>query len=53
MYKLKPKDMIATLTLFLVAGLKFTGHDGSLDAALALILGYYFAHRLHGKDEGQ
>ena len=47
---MKPKDIVAIITLVLIAGLKLYGIDGKLDAAAALILGYYFAKR-HGKED--
>jgi hypothetical protein len=43
--KLKSRDVIA---LFTIAGLilfKMTGHNGTLDVAVAIIIGYYFARR--------
>ena len=45
MSNLKPKDLIAILTLILIGILKLKGLDGELDTAGALILGYYFARR--------
>lgn len=53
MLKFKPKDFIAALTLVLFTVLKIRGMDGSVDVAVALILGYYFAHRKDGIDNGQ
>lgn len=50
---LRPKDIVALLTLLLIAALKFAGKDGALDAAAALILGYYFAKRSEKKDNGE
>lgn len=52
MPNLKPKDIIAILTLLIIAFLKFTGKNGGLDTVAALILGYYFAHRKNGSDNG-
>ena len=52
MTKLQPKDIVALTTLFGIGILKFKGFDGTLDAAAALILGYYFAHRENGSDKG-
>lgn len=31
---------------------KLTGHNGTLDVAVALIVGYYFAHRRTKSDDG-
>ena len=49
---MKPKDIIALVSIFMILVLKFKGLDGSLDAAAGLILGYYFAHRTNGTDHG-
>lgn len=48
----KPKDIIALVVLVGLLGLKFQGVDGQLDMIGALILGYYFAHRKDGHDNG-
>lgn len=48
----KPKDLIAALTLILITVLLLAGKDGSMSAAGALIIGYYFAHRQNGSDKG-
>ena len=53
MSRFQPKDYIAVLTLLLLAGLKLAGLNGTLDAAAALILGYYFAKRSNGHDNGK
>jgi len=50
---MKPKDWIAAITLVFVFLFKYNGYDGSLDAALALILGYYFVKRQNGQDNGR
>lgn len=50
--KVGPKDIIALTAIVLIIIMKFKGFNGSLDTALALILGYYFAHRLRGTDNG-
>jgi len=50
--KTGPKDIIALTAIILVAIIKLYGMNGSLDTALALILGYYFAHRFRGTDNG-
>lgn len=52
MPQVKPKDIIALVTLVGIGVLKFQGMDGQLDIAGALILGYYFAHRQNGSDKG-
>ncbi len=50
--KLKPKDLIAALTLIGIAYLKLKGLDGELDSVGALILGYYFVKREDHIDKG-
>jgi len=52
MMKFQPKDTIAGLSLILITLLKLKGFDGYLDGAIALIIGYYFAHRKDGTDTG-
>ncbi|KKL26548.1 hypothetical protein LCGC14_2394190 [marine sediment metagenome] len=52
MERLQPKDVIALATLLLVGVLKYNGINGELDTVAALILGYYFAHRKNGSDNG-
>jgi hypothetical protein len=49
---LKPKDCIAIITLVGIFVLKGMGYNGGIDTAGALILGYYFAHRRDGTDDG-
>ena len=39
------KDVVAFLVIVALVIFKLTGHNGSLDAAAALIIGYYFARR--------
>ena len=53
MFNLKPKDLIAFLTIAFIFTLKILGHNGSLDPVLALILGYYFVKRQNGLDNGK
>lgn len=53
MQKLKPKDIVAILTLVGIGILKLKGVDGQLDVFGALILGYYFAHRADKIDSGK
>jgi len=48
----KPKDIIAFLALGFILTMKLKGFNGGLDTAIALILGYYFAHRQRGDDKG-
>lgn len=52
MFKVGPKDYIAALTIVFILALKLRGIDGSLDAILALIIGYYFGHRTTNVDNG-
>ena len=53
MLKIRAKDLIAALTILSIVFLKWSGNDGSLDAVLALILGYYFVKRQNGLDNGE
>lgn len=52
MKNIKPKDLIAILTIILVFALIVLKANHSLDAILALVLGYYFGHRTSGVDAG-
>lgn len=42
---LKPRDLIAMIVLLGLFTAKFLGMNGTIDASLALVLGYYFARR--------
>ena len=53
MFPFTPKDTIALVVILGLIILKLTDHNGSLDVAVALILGYYFAHRRNGTDPGR
>ena len=48
----KPKDIIAILMIAALVIFKLTGRDGSLDLAIAVMVGYYFAHRNDGINHG-
>ena len=52
MSKFQPKDLVAVVTLIGLFLLKARGVDGNIDTAGALILGYYFAHRMDKTDPG-
>ncbi len=52
MDKLKPKDIVALLVIIGLILFKLTGHNGSLDTVVALIVGYYFVKRENGSDKG-
>ena len=52
MANFKPKDIIACITITGIFILKALGLDGELSTVGALILGYYFAHRKNGSDNG-
>ena len=52
MFPFTPKDTIALLVICGLIIFKLTDHNGSLDVAVAVILGYYFAHRRDGTDKG-
>ena len=53
MQYLKPKDIIAVVVIAAVVILKLNHLNGTLDAALGLILGYYFVKRVDGIDKGK
>ena len=53
MMTFQPKDVIAVLVIIFAFGLKLAGANGSIDAALALILGYYFVKRESKIDNGK
>ena len=52
MTELKPKDIVALVVILGLILFKLTGHDGDLDVAVALIVGYYFVKRENGQDKG-
>lgn len=52
MPRFKPKDIVALSVIAALVVFKLTGHNGALDAAAAVIVGYYFAHRADGYDRG-
>jgi len=43
--KFHARDYIAVIILVLLFGSKFYGYDGTIDAMIALVIGYYFAQR--------
>ncbi len=45
MSNFKPKDVVAIFVILALLIFKLTGHNGSLDVAVAIIIGYYFARR--------
>ena len=53
MTRFKPKDIIAVIVIAGLIVFKLTGHDGSLDIGVAIIIGYYFAKRSNGEDNGE
>lgn len=52
MVKIKPKDIIAGVVILSFVLLRWLRIDGGLDAAVGLILGYYFVKRENGSDNG-
>lgn len=50
--KFKAKDFIAVMLLLIYVFLKVQGTNGTLDAALGVLLGYYFVKRTNGADNG-
>lgn len=53
MPKFQPKDVIAILTIIFIVWMKIKGMNGGLDAAIAVILGYYFVKRHDKIDDGK
>lgn len=51
MPKLQAKDVIALALIIALIIFKTTGHNGSLDLAVALMVGYYFGSN-HNKPSG-
>lgn len=49
---LKPKDIVALSVISVLFVFKMTGHNGSLDVPLGIIIGYYFGHRGKIVDKG-
>ena len=45
--KFYARDVIAILVLFLLFGSKFAGFNGTIDAMIALVIGYYFSKRVY------
>ena len=48
-----PKDLVAVFIIGVFVLMKLKGVNGSLDAIVALIIGYYFGHRKSGIDNGK
>jgi hypothetical protein len=53
MIKIQPKDIIAMSVIAAMIIFKITNHNGTLDTVVAVIVGYYFAKRATGEDNGQ
>ena len=53
MDRIQPKDFIALLIISGLIAFKLSGHNGSFDPAVALIIGYYFVKRQAGMDSGK
>lgn len=49
---MKPKDIIAVLTVVAIFALVVVKGNHGFDAVLAMIIGYYFAHRADKTDRG-
>jgi len=52
MPKFAPKDFIALAVLAIFATLRLKGITSWGDSTIALVIGYYFAHRHQGTDSG-
>ena len=44
--KVQPRDIIAVIILLALFTCKLLGLNGTIDAAIALIIGYYFSKRV-------
>lgn len=53
MAQFKPKDFVALCTIIAIFGLVIVRGNHGFDSVLALIIGYYFAHRAVGDDTGK
>lgn len=53
MQTLMAKDVIALTVIIGLILFKLTGHNGSFDLPVALIIGYYFGHRKSKVDTGE
>lgn len=53
MTDLKPKDLIAIITLLCVIFLIYTGYQGTLTETLTLGIGYYFGLRKPQQEDGR
>lgn len=47
------KDFIALVTILMIFIMVIVNSNHSFDAILALIIGYYFGHRVTGVDKGR
>lgn len=45
--KVYMRDYIAVLVLLLLFGTKLAGFNGTVDAMIALVIGYYFSKRVY------
>lgn len=52
MYKLKPKDTVAVIIVFGMVVLKLFHQSSALDAAVGIMIGYYYGRRVDGIDSG-
>lgn len=41
------RDYIAIVVLLLLFGTKILGYNGTIDAMIALVIGYYFSKRVY------
>jgi len=51
--KIKPKDIIALVTLIMCFVLLLLHYNGYIQGIMTLILAYYFVKRREGKDNGE
>ena len=51
--KVYPRDVIAVLVLVLLFTSKILGFNGTVDAMIALVIGYYFSKRVYEETGGK
>jgi hypothetical protein len=51
--KVYMRDVIAILVLVLLFSSKFLGYNGTVDAMIALVIGYYFSKRVFEENGGK
>jgi hypothetical protein len=50
--KVYARDVIAVVVLILLFHTKIRGYNGTVDAMIALVIGYYFSKRVYEEKNG-